>query len=210
MNDQHDVFDEDTGGTVFRDVILLALLGFVAIVVLLLPHINPEASDDEEGVSPESGNVVIEIHWPDDLNVDVDLWVKAPNDVPVGYSNKGGRIFNLLRDDLGHDADVSEDNYEISYSRGIPDGEYLVNVHLYRNVERIYPIPVTVITSVRAENKELKQLLYSEVKLTEENEEITVYRFHLDEDGALVEGSVHSLQHSVREWVNPLYENTMP
>ena len=33
----------DDSGTVFRDVILLALAGFVFITVLLLPHINPKA-----------------------------------------------------------------------------------------------------------------------------------------------------------------------
>jgi hypothetical protein len=36
-----DQLDEDDGGTVFRDVITLALAGFVATVMLLLPHINP-------------------------------------------------------------------------------------------------------------------------------------------------------------------------
>ncbi len=34
-------FDDDEGGTVFRDVIMLALAGFVAMVILLLPHIQP-------------------------------------------------------------------------------------------------------------------------------------------------------------------------
>ena len=29
------------------------------------------------------------------LDADVDLWVQAPNDTPVGYSNKGGDFFNL-------------------------------------------------------------------------------------------------------------------
>lgn len=199
-----DVFDEDSGGTVFRDVILLALLGFVAIVVLLLPHVHPEAEDDEPGASPASGNVVVEIHWPDEANVDVDLWVQAPGDMPVGYSNKGGRIFNLLRDDLGHYADVSNENYEISYSRGIPEGEYFVNIHLYRNHAGIFPVPVTVITSVRPEGGELQQLLETRVSLQRNNEEITVYRFSLGPGGALVEGSVHSLQHSLRTW-EPLF-----
>lgn len=194
-----DSFDEDASGTVFRDVILLALLGFVAIVVLLLPHVNPDAEDKEAGVSPASGNVVVEIHWPDGLNTDVDLWVQAPGDVPVGYSNKGGRIFNLLRDDLGHAADVTNENYEISYSRGIPEGEYLVNVHLYRNAARVYPVPVTVVTSVRPEGGELKQLLSTQVSLKRENEEITVYRFKLDREGALVPGSVHSLQRTIQK-----------
>jgi len=34
--DQFD--DEDVNGTVFRDVITLALCGFVAVVILLLPR----------------------------------------------------------------------------------------------------------------------------------------------------------------------------
>ena len=38
-----DPLEDDTGGTVFRDVIMLVLAGFVVIVLLLLPHINPPA-----------------------------------------------------------------------------------------------------------------------------------------------------------------------
>ena len=58
---------------------------------------------------------MIEARWPDAVDADVDLWVQAPGDVPVGYSNKGGAIFNLLRDDLGTRADATGINYEISY-----------------------------------------------------------------------------------------------
>ena len=90
-----DLLEDDDGGTVFRDVIMLALLGFIAIVLLLLPHLNPPAKAEESVSAP--GNVIIEIHWPEHLDADVDLWVEAPGDRPVGYSNKGGRIFNLLR-----------------------------------------------------------------------------------------------------------------
>ncbi len=75
--------------------------------------------------------MVVEIHWPNDLPVDVDLWVQAPRDVPVGFWNQGSRFFNLLRDDLGLEGDATGRNYEVSYSRGIPAGEYTVNVHMY-------------------------------------------------------------------------------
>ena len=139
--------EEDDSDTVFRDVIFLALTGFVAIVLLLLPHLNPPAKAEEEAPSP--GNVIVEIRWPDEVNADVDLWVEAPGDVPVGYSNKGGTIFNLLRDDLGLHADFSEMNYEVSYSRGIPEGEYTVNLHLYRDLSGKLPIPVSVVVSVK-------------------------------------------------------------
>jgi hypothetical protein len=192
--------DEDDGGTVFRDVIMLALAGFVAMVILLLPHLNPPGEALDETTQPP-GNVIVEVRWPDEIDADVDLWVEAPGDVPVGYSNKGGKTFNLLRDDLGKRADATGLNYEVSYSRGIPAGEYTVNVHLYRNASGIFPIPVTVVTSVKRSPKEsARQLLASKVELAREGEEITVYRFELSEDGRLVPGSVHSLQRNLRAW----------
>jgi hypothetical protein len=108
-----DQFDDDEGGTVFRDVIMLALAGFVAMVVLLLPHLNPPGKAEEDHTAPP-GNVIVEVTWPDAVDADIDLWVEAPGDRPVGYSNKGGAIFNLLRDDLGKRADVTGLNYEVS------------------------------------------------------------------------------------------------
>jgi hypothetical protein len=192
--------DEDETGTVFRDVIMLALAGFVAMVILLLPHINPAGKAAEENTQPP-GNVIVEVRWPDELDSDVDLWVEAPGDVPVGYSNKGGVIFNLLRDDLGRRADATGMNYEVSYSRGIVAGEYTVNVHLYRNTAGVFPIPVTIVTSVKKSAKEsARQLLASNIELGREGEELTVYRFKLSEEGDLVPGSVHSLQRKLRSW----------
>jgi hypothetical protein len=195
-----DQLDEDEGGTVFRDVIMLALAGFVAMVLLLLPHLNPPGEAAKENTQPP-GNVIVEMRWPDELDADVDLWVEAPGDIPVGYSNKGGVVFNLLRDDLGRRADATGMNYEVSYSRGIPAGEYTVNVHLYRNTTGVFPIPVTVVTSVKKSSKEsARQLLASNIELTREGEELTVYRFKLSEQGDLVPGSVHSLQRKLRTW----------
>ena len=192
--------DEDETGTVFRDVIMLALAGFVAMVILLLPHINPPGKAAQENTQPP-GNVIVEVRWPDQLDFDVDLWVEAPGDVPVGYSNKGGVVFNLLRDDLGKRADATGMNYEVSYSRGIVPGEYTVNLHLYRNVTGVFPIPVTVVTSVKKSAKEsARQLLASNIELGREGEELTVYRFRLSEDGDLVPGSVHSVQRNLRSW----------
>lgn len=193
-----DLFGEDDTSTVFRDVIMLALAGFVAIVILVLPFINPKAKQSEDG-DKAPGNVVIEIQWEDGLDADVDLWVLAPGDKPVGYSNKGGDFFNLLRDDLGKISDVTNLNYEIAYSRGIPAGEYTVNLHMYRGGTAKFPVPVKVVASVKNSPQEsTRQLLTTTVLLTRENEEITAFRFRLDEHGNLVRGSVHSLQKPLR------------
>jgi hypothetical protein len=195
-----DPFDDDDSGTVFRDVITLALAGFVAMVILLLPHLNPRGENAQASTEPP-GNVIVEVRWPDELDSDVDLWVEAPGDIPVGYSNKGGAIFNLLRDDLGQRADATDLNYEVTYSRGIPPGEYTINVHLYRNAGAVLPIPVTVVTSVKKSPTErARQLLASKVELVREGQELTVYRFRLAEGGELVSGSVHALQRDLRAW----------
>ena len=47
-----DPLEDDTGGTVFRDVIMLVLAGFVVTVLLLLPHINPPAQAAKESMDP--------------------------------------------------------------------------------------------------------------------------------------------------------------
>jgi hypothetical protein len=197
--DQFD--DEDVNGTVFRDVITLALCGFVAVVILLLPHLNPKQEAQAAVANAVPGNVMVEARWADELDTDIDLWVQAPGDVPVGYSNKSGVIFNLLRDDLGRNADPTQLNYEVSYSRGVPPGEYAINLHMYRNKSRIAPVKVTVVTSVKKPNAEsAKQILTSSIDLMAENQETTVYRFKLTEAGELVPGSVNSLPKPLRKW----------
>jgi len=171
-----DLFDDESGATVFRDVIMLALAGFVMIVMLLLPHINPRAANEQEARNP--GNVMVELRWPDQIDADVDLWVEGPGDNPVGYSNKDGKVFNLLRDDLGRDSDLTDLNYEFSYSRGIPAGEYTVNVHLYRNASHQFPLPVTVAVSVKGTNSSSSQrVLNTKLDLLHEGQETTVFRF---------------------------------
>ena len=195
-----DPFEDDAGGTVFRDVVMLALAGFVVLVIMLLPHLNPPGARTADDMTPP-GNVIVEVRWPDEIDADVDLWVQAPGDRPVGYSNKGGAVFNLLRDDLGKRVDVTGLNYETSYSRGVVPGEYTVNLHLYRNPSGHYPVPVTVVTSVKGSTEQsARQLLASEVLLASEGEELTVYRFELREPGDLVAGSVHSLYKPLRTW----------
>ncbi|MDA0220879.1 MAG: hypothetical protein O3B22_15085 [Proteobacteria bacterium] len=194
-----DPLDEDAGGTVFRDVILLALMGFVALVILMLPHVHPpqaKTSDD-----PLLGNVVVEIRWPDEIDADVDLWVLAPGDKPVGFSNRGGLYFDLLRDDLGSLQDITASNVEMAYSRGVPAGEYIVNVHMYRNETGIWPVPVQVLVSMKTDiTKAATPVLRSKVVLVREDQEETVFRFTIDRDGEL---DYDSVSHIYRKLSQP-------
>jgi len=188
-------FDDDSG-TIFRDVTLLALSGFVALVVMMVPFINPTAEVELETSASEPGNVIVEIHWPPELDADVDLWVKAPGDIPVGYSNKGTALVNLLRDDLGQFNDLTDANYEVTYSRGIVSGEWVVNVHAFRmDLERPPPIPVrTVVSVMRPDFLRPVQILEKQIDLVRLGQERTVFRFKLSDEGKLVRGSTNDLQ----------------
>ncbi len=189
----------DDADIVFRDLIMLMLSGFVTVAVLMLAHINPKAAAATAKDTASPGNVMVEANWPPGMDSDVDLWVQAPGDVPVGYSNKGGAVFNLLRDDLGKQLDLSGLNYESAYSRGIVPGEYTVNVHLYRNRAAIADVPVTIVVSTKpSTDAPARQVLMSKVDLDREGEERTVFRFKLTEAGTVVPGSVNSLQRPLR------------
>lgn len=190
--DELDDFGEGGTETVYRDVIFLALVGFVAMVIMLLPYIKRSSEEAQDHKAP--GNVIIEMHWPQDMPFDVDLWVKAPGEPPVGFWNQGGIVFNLLRDDLGDEGDATKQNYEVTYSRGIPAGEYTINVHMYGPLPSGIVIPVTVVVSTRQEFSHTRQLLKTVVHLDRRNQEETAFNFRLTAEGDLIKDSVSTLR----------------
>ena len=185
--------DEETL-TVWLDTALLMLGGFVLMSVLMMTVVNPPTKSSESDNVQTPGNVIVEAQWADKLDADVDLWVQAPGDVPVGYSNKSGKIFNLLRDDLGRAQDITDYNYEVAYTRGTPGGEYVVNIHMYRGRSVSYPVGVKIVASVKRDpTGAARRLVATTVELRKESQELTALRFRLDSNGGLVAGSVNSL-----------------
>ena len=171
---------------------MLALIGFVAMVVMLPPHLRKSEVEAQDHKAP--GNVIVELHWPSNQAVDVDLWVMGPDSTPVGFWNLGNRVFNLLRDDLGVEGDATDENYEVAYSRGIPAGESIVNVHMYGRVPPGMTVPATVVVSVHKQFEQTKQILKTQVKLKRPHQEETAFRFRLTGKGELVNDSVTTLR----------------
>lgn len=192
----NDLLGEDqTGMLVARDMLTLLLCGFVAVAVLAVPFMNDpkKASASTSAAIAPPGNVIVDARWPDGWRTDVDLWVQAPGDVPVGYSNKSGLIMNLLRDDLGTN-NPTPLRYENEYSRGIPPGEYIVNLHLFRNLEAKFPVPVEVTARCAAgKGDDVRDVVHTTVNLRREGEEVTAVRFRLDENCNFDPGSVNAV-----------------
>lgn len=180
----------------FRDMLFLLVFAYLVIGAVALAHVRKK-QEEVSGASPP-GSVIVDIHWDDKIDADVDLWVQAPGDVPVGYSNKAGMIFNLLRDDLGHSGDPVSMNYEIAYGRGLWAGEYTVNAHLYRSADNHFPVPVIAKVQVRGSDGIVKNLLQSAVQLDHVGQETTIFRFQLDDKGHLVPGSLNRIHKDLR------------
>lgn len=165
----------------FIDVllVLVAVLGGVAALA------NFDKPIDDNLKPP--GNIAVLACWPEG-NQDVDLWTGGPGDIGVGYSRKSGKVWALLRDDLGTVGDASPVNCESAFARATPDGSYAINVHGYRLSA---PLVVHLEASLNG-----RLLVSTDVPLRQ-GQERTVARFRL-KDGNLV-GDVDNLFVPLRE-----------
>ncbi len=173
--------------TAFLDVLMIVIL---ILIIVLKTEEDPGKADED--IPP--GSVVVQAEWQEGIDVDIDLWVQAPGDVAVGYSNKGAKYFNLLRDDLGTQGDVTPLNMEYSYSRGQPVGEYTVNLHYYT---KRGDVPSVIVVQVRisvVQSQRVVIIFERTVSLELAGQEITVQRFTLDEQGMVVGESIIPVQ----------------
>ena len=177
--------------TLWRDVLTATLVIFMGMVMILFPLIANQ-KQQEDTKSP--GTMQIELRWPDDMDVDIDLWLRSPQDAAVGYSRKGGQVLDLLRDDLGFDNDSLGLNYENAYSRGLPPGRYVVNAHWYGTKDGTTSVPLRL--AIKVDGAGGKQLITKQATLQFRQEELTLLRFVVDENGRIVEQD--TIQEGVR------------
>jgi hypothetical protein len=140
----------------FIDILFNILIGFVFLFLIAFLLINPVTKKNDI-ISPAEFLVVLS--WPDKLDDDLDLWLRAPGGETVGFRSKEVGIFHLERDDLGNANDqiiysgnkiAVQKNQETIAIRGIYPGEYLVSVMYYatydsKNPNKTIPINVEVI-----------------------------------------------------------------
>lgn len=176
---------------IFRDLLCNMLLGIVLAALLMLNWINdPTRADD---YSPP-GEIRINICWLGDA--DVDLWSLAPGDAPVGFRRKAGKVFALLRDDVGAEGKPAEKNCEEAVARSLPAGQWLVNVHLYST--RVEPPVAVKFEVVRTVDGATTMLREGVKELRSVGDERTIIRFRTDHLGNIVPGSVGDIQEMMR------------
>jgi hypothetical protein len=179
--------EDDEVGIVSRDAYLS--IAFIFILLFALFASIPKKNESEAKAEPP-GNLVVTIVWPVG-NSDIDLWVLGPGEPrAVGYSRKSGKLFDLLRDDLGLVPDATGANFENAYTRGVVPGEYTINIHAYR--APTLPLVVNVEIGMNAgNNSQMRVLVTTSVTLIHQGQEITAIRFYLEKDGTIRKDSLH-------------------
>lgn len=179
----------------FRDALFNIVFAFFVMLWMLLPHIHDPA---EENKADPPGTLAIAITWPPG-DCDLDLWSMGPSEIrPVGYSNLGGTLFNLLRDDLGAMPDALGLNFEHAYTRGIVPGEYVFTAHAYRCPILPQTVRAEVTITDDKGQKQTRPLVTTSITLTRRGEEKTIIRFKLDADGKIVPNSMNQVPRKLR------------
>ncbi len=170
----------------FLDLLFNTLLCFVALFAISFLLINPVAHQKKVDVKAE---FLITVTWPEDMNDDVDVYVRDPIGNLVYFKNRENGLMHLDRDDLGHKNDIIsgpagvieyKENQEVVTIRGVYSGEYIINVHLYsKKSDGEVLIPVTV--EIEKLNP-YKKFLIKTVELKGSGEEKTICRMIIDSE----------------------------
>jgi uncharacterized protein YfaP (DUF2135 family) len=169
--------------------LLLSLLACLLVAAFLIAAKKQQETKTETDRS--AGNVSVYTFWREG-DIDIDTHMRDPDGEHVYFSHRAGKVWNLLRDDLGKTNDVTPRNFENAYARGLPPGEYAVNVHAYRN-NSSYPIEVDAELRIQSELKAGSAITFTaRVTLDHLGDEATLWRFSIDDRGHLIPGSVHS------------------
>lgn len=174
----------------FVDLLFNLLVGFTSLFIIAFLMINPIA---KQGTVEPPVMMLVEVQWDDDSRNDVDLWIKGPSDLLVGYTRKDGGYANLERDDLGIASDsytvngekiLIRRNYEVVSFTALPDGEYIINVQMFTGLittDEPVRIRVTIISPFNV-------VYEGEVILKKGKQEITAVSF-IVEDGKVVDSN---------------------
>jgi len=125
--------------TAYIDLLINLLTGTVFLFILTTLLIAP-ISKQTEGIK-KNADFVITMEWPENIDCDVDIWVRDPQNNIVSFKMPESGLMYLERDDMGQRRSIFDvggqktiidpDNKEYVTLRGTFPGEYVVNVHVY-------------------------------------------------------------------------------
>jgi len=177
--------------TAFLDILFNTLLGFVALFFLAFVQMNPKEEENKKNIEAKA-EFIITFTWNSEHDDDVDAYVEDPQGHLVMFKRREDGLMHLDRDDLGHRNDIIQsgeetiqyaENQEIVTIRGIIEGEYTVNAHMYL---KKHP-NVTTVKITLEKLRPYKKIIEREIVLEKLGDEKTAFRFKLNKTGDVLE-----------------------
>ena len=170
---------------------------FLCVLAVVIVAVAPSKAK-VDGVKPHA-EFLIQMDYPIDRDVDLDLWVVGPERKPVFYNSRQVGCADLDRDSLGlatahvYLADgtsvLSKSNIETTTLRCIAPGRHDVAVNLF-SFHSDSGSPITAHVEVTGLNPSVRTLWAGDVTLNRLGQTINVISFDLDKDGKFTVVSV--------------------
>jgi hypothetical protein len=178
----------------FTDLLFNIVVGLAFLFLLAFILMNPIAKDKD---IEEKSDYIIILTWDDESGDDIDLWMRDPLGNILSFKNREDALMHLDRDDLGLSNDKVElpeggyvyvyRNKEVASLRGVHEGEYLVNVHVYN--KKPWKDSSMKPSNIRVELIKLNpydEVTQAEFIATKRGQEFTAFHFTLDKDGEVI------------------------
>jgi hypothetical protein len=177
------------------DVCINLVLVFAVLLKMSLLAMNVESAESTQKRLKSSALFLIKVVWPGESDDDVDTYVSDPLSHLVFFRRLQDGLMNLDRDDTGSRSNLitlpdgrvakSAYNEEQVEIRGLVEGEYIVNVHMYR---KSTPTPTKVIVTLYkvAEGEDV-QIHERVLTLATQPQEVTAFRFTLTKNGEVAD-----------------------
>lgn len=183
--------------TAYIDLLINLLTGTVVLFVLTTLLIAP-ITKNTEGIK-KNADYVLTLEWPNEIDCDVDLWVRDPLNNIVSYRFPEAGLMYFERDDMGKRRSIFEldgkeividpDNKEFVTLRGTFKGEYVINLHVYSCINKMtnlalpqgYLVDIPIILEVVKINPTYSVVKHIEMKMDSVWQEKTAVRFVMDD-----------------------------
>jgi hypothetical protein len=177
------------------DFLLGLVVVFVVLFQLSLVVANEDAAKAKQEHLRNASLYLVRMSWPGDSDDDVDLYVSDPAQHLVFFKTMQSGLLSLDRDDTGRGSNtfvlpdgrkvISAWNEERVTIRGIIEGEYIVNAHMYRKSSSTpTKVEVSLYKTDPSDNIMIHQKV---VTLSGERQEETAFRFTLTRDGNVLD-----------------------
>ena len=188
--------------TAYIDLLINLLTGIVVLFILTTLLIAP-ITKNTEGIK-KNADYVLTLEWPNDIDCDVDFWIRDPLNNVVSYRFPEAGLMYFERDDMGKRRSVYEldgkeividpDNKEFVTLRGTFPGEYVVNVHLYSCVNATTKlalpaddkVDVPIIIEIVRINPSFVVIKHIEMKMDTVWQEKTAVRFVMNDKKSII------------------------